>query len=413
MQNYPRMNTSSNETAQQNVCRPFPSAIAQLSFSGDFGGREKVALGLYRSLLGIGQISLLYVVVEERAGKNRNENLLRYLGEETDTFRLFQTSSRFSPLLLFKLASSFKEQGVRVVHCHCYKSLAYSILMRFLRLLDAVVVYTLHGLILRDSWNSRLIKRFHALGLRMTDGVLGCSREILVSSLPDPKGIATASISNALDLPEEDFAALQASKSPAKEELAKRYQLDPEGLVVINVGRLCPQKNYPLYLELIRQELTDNPGSKTNFLIIGNGELLHELETLANLLGVRDKVVFTGFVADMDLVYRAADMLVQTSTWEGTPMCLLEARSYGLPVIAPAVGGNVDVVDSGQDGFLYPKNDIHALKCHYVSYMRSPEIRKGHGKAAFEKTGKNFNTQDWVLKHLAFYSRLTRCEVAQ
>lgn len=396
--------------SRQSDFRALPGTVAQFSFSGDFGGREKVALGLFHSLREVGQKCLLYVVVEERAGKKRNKNLMQSLGDIGPQVQIFTTRSRFSPALLFRLARSFNKENVCVVHCHCYKALFYSVLMRFLGLLDAVVTYTLHGLILPKGIRASLIRISQTMGMYMIDGVIGCSHEILVSSFPKPKKVRTISIINAVKLPEDDFATLQASKFLAQAELVRRYRLDPAGLVVINVGRLCPQKNYPLFLEMVRQGLELEPASKTNFLIVGNGELQVELETLAAQFGVQRHVVFTGFVSDMDLIYRGADLLIQTSVWEGTPMCLLEARAYGLPVVAPAVGGNVDVVESGNDGFLYPVDDVDALMKHYVTYVTNAELRHRHGQAAFQQIGSKFGTRDWALRHMDFYENLTACE---
>lgn len=393
--------------------KPLAGAIAHVTFSGDFGGREKVALELCRSLRELGQESLLFVVIEERAGKKRNQNLLESLGDYSRFGQSFSTRSRFSPRLMFRLSRSFRDQGVRIVHCHCYKSLYYAVMMRLMGILDAFIVYTLHGLILPSGVMASLIRGCQRIGLRMADGVIGCSREVLATSFPNPNGVKTAAIINAIELPADNYAALQATKSQARDELVKRYSLDPHGLIVINVGRICPQKNYAMYLDLIQKNLADNPSSHTNYLIVGDGELQSELEAKADLLGLRSRLVFTGFVSDMDTVYRGADMLVQTSIWEGTPMCLLEARSYGLPVVAPAVGGNVDVVESGRDGFLYPVSDMGALMNHYASYVTNPELRQSHGKAAFERIGNEFGTREWALKHLDFYEGLQPCEGAQ
>jgi len=366
-----------------------------------------VAVGLCRSLRDIGQDCLLYIVIEERAGDKRNENLMRSLGDVGSFGQIRKTRCRFSPRLLFDLAANFREQGVRILHCHCYKALFYAVLMRTLGFFDGAVVYTLHGLILPKGVMPSVIRGFQMLGLRTADGVIGCSREVLASSFPDPGGVKTAAIINAIELPAGDFTALQAGKTKARKELIKRYDLDPEGLVVINVGRLSSQKNFPLYLQLIQRDMSMDPDSRANYLIVGNGELQADLEAIAEKLGIRHRVVFTGFVSDMDSVYLGADLLIQTSTWEGTPMCLLEARAYGLPVIAPAVGGNIDVVTSGKDGLLYPVGDADSLMAAFAEYCRDAALRQNHGQAAYEQTGTEFGMRDWALRHMDFYSVLT------
>lgn len=382
--------------------------MAHFSFSGDFGGREKVAVGLCRSLRGMDVDCRLFMVVETRAGELRNGNLMRSLGDIGTFGEVFLTNSRFSCGLVRRLANRLRELEISVVHCHCYKSLYYAELMRMLGLYRGVVVYTLHGLILPKGGMAFMIMGFQRMGLRLADGVIGCSREVLESSLPRRcRGLST-SIINAIELPEPDASALLAARDEARGDLVARFGLDPGGPVVINVGRLCVQKNYPLYLEMIRQNLSENGAAPVNYLLVGNGELQDELEDTARRMGIRDSVVFTGFVSDMDTVYRGADLLVQTSIWEGTPMCLLEARSYALPVVAPAVGGNVDVVESGSDGVLYPVNDLKALREGFQMYMDDSLTRNRHGRLAYERVRNDFGTEEWGRRHLGFYDEVIR-----
>lgn len=385
-------------------------SVAHLTFSGDFGGREKVAVELCRGMLKMGQPSSLFVIVEERAGSERNANLLRVLDGVAGVGSFFSTHSRFSPRLLFKLAAGLRESKVGVAHCHCYKSLQYCLLMRLFNLYKGKIVYTLHGLILSKGVRSSLIHAAQQIGLHKADGVIGCSREILKSSFPNPKGVKTTSIINAILLPEEDFSTLREGKAAARQRLAEQYSLDADRPVVVNVGRLNPQKNYPLYLDLIARMEREQTGPLPNFLIVGNGVLKDELESQAREQGIRDRVVFTGFVSDMDALYRGADVLVQTSIWEGTPMCLLEARSYGLPAVAPAVGGNVDVVNSGKDGMLYPVGNLQLLSEALEGYLADESRRNLHGEAAHAHVSEAFGVEEWIIRHLNFYLSLAGTE---
>jgi len=381
-------------------------AVAHVSFSGDFGGREKVALGLCRGMLDAGLDCHLYIVVEARAGRERNENLMRRLGDIGGFGHLFRTKARFSPRLMVRLAASLRKHSIAIAHCHCYKSLYYCLLMRLFGLYKGKIVYTLHGLILPKGFMSSLIHAVQQFGLHRADGVIGCSREILRSSFPDPKGVKTDSIINAIEMPEDEYEAFETGRAEARKALIERYGLNPDQPIVINVGRLNPQKNYPLYLELIRRQRDGSPEAKVNFLIVGSGELREELEANAVELDVADDVIFTGFVSDMDTLYRGADILVQTSVWEGTPMCLLEARSYGLPAVAPAVGGNVDVVMSGEDGILFPVGDLRQLAEGLDGYLADPALCDAHGRSAFERVKNDFSIRVWVRQHADFYQNV-------
>lgn len=381
--------------------------VVHMSFSGDFGGREKVAASLQRAMVRSGHRSLLYMIVEERVGPVGNANLIRSLGPDDGNRRLFRTGVRFSLPLLWQLRTQLVADDVTVVHCHCYKSLFYSLLLRGLGLINARVVYTLHGLVLEPGWNSSLIEAVQRAGLRLSDGIVGCSEEILRANAVPTDDVRTTAIINAIEPPSRDFETLEAGRATARGELVTRFGLRGEKPVAINVGRLCPQKNYPLYFKMIREDLDANNGdTRAHYLVLGNGKMERELREEARLMGVERHVVFTGFVADMDSVFSGADLLIQTSTWEGTPMCLLEAQSYGLPSVVPDVGGNGAVIVNGENGYLYPVGDLAALTGHVDAYLRDSDQRVRHGRAASRNARTRFGTEPWVQQHMEFYTRI-------
>jgi len=382
------------------------SSIVHMSFSGDFGGREKVAASLHRATHRAGYDCRLYMVVEERVGTTGNANLLRSLGDDTARMRFFRTDSRFSVRLLMELRRSLREDGVRLVHCHCYKSLFYSLLLRDCGLADIAVVYTLHGLVLRPGCISSLIRLVQHVGLRLCDGVVGCSEEILRAHVSAGAADRAVAIINAIECPAE-YADIASRRAAARERLLERFGLYGQKPVVINVGRLCPQKNFPLYLRLVARDVERNGGEPgAHYLLLGNGALETELKEEARRLGVERHVVFTGFVAEMDQVFTGADLLVQTSIWEGTPMCLLEAQSYGLAVVVPDVGGNGAVVADGENGALYPVGDMDALAVRVDAYLADARLRERHGQAAYVNVRTRFDMESWVSRHVDFYNRL-------
>jgi glycosyltransferase involved in cell wall biosynthesis len=381
--------------------------IVHLSFSGDFGGREKVASVLCKVMKSLGRICFLYMVVEKRAGSSRNANLINALRSDGDGCKLFYTSSKLSWPLMRQIASSLQEDRAAVVHCHCYKSLFYAAFMKRLKMIDSVIVYTLHGLVLRDDFKSKIIEKSESLGIGMADGVVGCSREVLERTLPPKWKRPTRVLINSLDSGFADYKDLITYRKNARSLLVNHYGLPANIPIVINVGRLTPQKNFNLYLQMIKQlaEMGDVI-PETIFLVVGDGELRSELEQMADQLQLKDKVRFSGFVEDMATLYAGADLLVQSSSWEGTPMCLLEARTFGLPVVAPAVGGNGEVVNHGRDGALYSVGDLASLTNETARYLGSASLREEHGRLAFKHVTQEFGTSDWAIGHINFYDEL-------
>lgn len=127
---------------------------------------------------------------------------------------------------------------------------------------------------------------------------------------------------------------------------------------LLAIGRLVPQKNYPLLLDALAR-ITH---LKWTLNVLGDGPLLKSLQGQAQALGIGDRVTFHGFVPDPVAFLSRAHALVLSSAWEGQGAVLLEALACGCPVIAvrstPAVGA---VLDDGRYGTLVPPGDAKAL----------------------------------------------------
>lgn len=117
---------------------------------------------------------------------------------------------------------------------------------------------------------------------------------------------------------------------------------EPGPLRLLFVGRLGVQKNVALLLDALA-EVTE----PVRLRIVGEGELRAGLEAKTERLGLADRVEFCGRLHGPDLVkaYADAQAFVLPSEREGMPLVLLEAMAAGLPVIATAVQGNIELVD--------------------------------------------------------------------
>lgn len=133
-----------------------------------------------------------------------------------------------------------------------------------------------------------------------------------------------------------------------------RRSLGLEGTLVLTVARLYKWKNIDVLIRLV-PDLP--PGSK--LVIVGDGPEEPFLKGLAHELGVAERVVFVGRVPQerVSLYLRAADVFVLNTRYEGLSHTILEAMDVGLPVVATAVGGNMELIEDGYNGFLVPVDD--------------------------------------------------------
>jgi len=130
-----------------------------------------------------------------------------------------------------------------------------------------------------------------------------------------------------------------------------------DDFVWLSVGRLHDQKDHATLL----RALAYLPGPRPTVAIAGDGPLRGHLEALAAQLGVDPSVRFLGQRSDVPNLLGAADGLVLSSAWEGSPNVVLEAMAAAVPVVATEVGGVPELVRSGETGYVVPPNDAGAL----------------------------------------------------
>ncbi|PRD41931.1 glycosyl transferase [Phyllobacterium phragmitis] len=129
--------------------------------------------------------------------------------------------------------------------------------------------------------------------------------------------------------------------------------------VVLGVGKLKPQKDFPTLLRAfaaLRRE------REARLIILGEGPDRAELEALARELGVASDVAFPGFVANPFPYMAHAGLFVLSSTFEGLPGVLIQALACGCPVISTdCPGGSAEILENGRYGALTPVGDVGAL----------------------------------------------------
>jgi glycosyltransferase involved in cell wall biosynthesis len=153
--------------------------------------------------------------------------------------------------------------------------------------------------------------------------------------------------------------------------------------VWLAVGRFELAKDYPNMLRAFAQ--VRQRESSAVLLLVGHGSLQVETESLAQSLGLGDRVRFLGVRSDVPEVMASADGYVMSSAWEGMPIALLEAAAAGLPIVATRVGGNHEVVRDGESGYLVPPRDHEALGQAMLRLMQqAPEERRAMGERGRE-----------------------------
>ncbi|MFK0086200.1 glycosyltransferase [Pseudomonas sp. NPDC090755] len=154
-----------------------------------------------------------------------------------------------------------------------------------------------------------------------------------------------------------DIEALQAIQVPAA-QARQALGLDPQAWIVGNVGRLHPDKDQATLLRGFAKALPHLPAG-ARLAILGKGRLEQTLKAQATELGIAGQVDFLGQVPDARRYFRAFDAFALSSDHEPFGMVLLEAMVAGVPLVATACGGAIEVVEGV--GILFPLGDAERL----------------------------------------------------
>ncbi|MEX2430768.1 MAG: glycosyltransferase, partial [Dehalococcoidia bacterium] len=140
--------------------------------------------------------------------------------------------------------------------------------------------------------------------------------------------------------------------------------------VVLAVGRLEPQKDYPTLLSAFARAARSR---SARLVVLGEGSQRQALETLARELGVEDSVDLPGFQANPFAYMARAAVFVLSSAWEGLPNVLIQAMACGTPVVSTdCPSGPSEVLEDGKWGRLVPVGDAEALAEAILATLDAP-----------------------------------------
>jgi len=170
------------------------------------------------------------------------------------------------------------------------------------------------------------------------------------------------------------------------------------------------QKNHPLFFRAAR--IIQEKIPETRYLLVG--DMLHagmhgsdryhaQMERLVDELGIRSRCLFLGNRADVSRLYRACDVTVLPSLFEGTPNVLLESMACGVPVVATDVSDNAYVVKNGETGYLVSVGDDAALAESVLRILRDDDLREKMSRGSYDRIETEFSLKRLVDKMLLVY----------
>lgn len=189
------------------------------------------------------------------------------------------------------------------------------------------------------------------------------------------------------------------SDSNIRIKARKMLNISEHERVILAVGRLWEQKDYPNLFEAI--SLLNNV-NRPLLLISGDGPLRSELENYVKKLNISEKVIFLGFRHDISELMNACDVFVLPSAWESFGLVVAEAMSAECVVIATDCGGVKEVL--GEEGLLVPpRNRKKLAKALETALAYSLDESKEIGFLAKKRVVELYSIENTANEYLKIY----------
>jgi glycosyltransferase EpsD len=243
---------------------------------------------------------------------------------------------------------------------------------------DTKVIYTAHGFHFYKGASLKNWVLFYPVEVLLsyiTDGIITMNAEdfnrLSTSSFKSKYKYAIDGIGvnpNRLEFDDSELTAL-------KEEL----QLNPQDVSVLYIAEFIPRKNHQFIFKQLKDIVNRNPHIK--FLFAGGfASEKTKLEKQAADDNVLDHIRFLGYRDDIGKIIALADIGVSSSLAEGLPIGVLELMYNNIPVIASNIRGHEDIINDGENGYLFNFDQGEKLANTVEELAENKEFREEIGK---------------------------------
>lgn len=196
------------------------------------------------------------------------------------------------------------------------------------------------------------------------------------------------------------FQTRDLDVSVTRTELRAQLGIPQSAYLLGTVARITPQKDFPTLLRAFAMVVNKFPESF--LVVVGEGDLYAEMQSIASRLGVEHRIKWIGKVENVDNYLQIFDVFVLASKYEGFGLVLLEAANANLPIVASNTSAIPEVL--GKDyKYLFDAGNFDDL------FAKLDSLRLTHDKYYIHSTNKSilsrFTIQKMLQETMNFYSR--------
>jgi len=211
-----------------------------------------------------------------------------------------------------------------------------------------------------------------------------CAKETIVKKSNIPEERITV-IYNGIDIPKQKLVPL--IKRPME---------------VITVANIRLSKGYLEYLDVIGRVVS--VFTEVKFVFIGRDDMSGVIERAIIDADLEEFITYKGFQKDVSISYNRARIFALPSLWgEGCPTTILEAFSFGVPVVAYAIDGIPELVNNNTDGILSKPSDVQSMADGICKLLTNIDVAQEYADSGHKKVSHNFSIKSSMLNHDAFW----------
>jgi glycosyltransferase involved in cell wall biosynthesis len=310
------------------------------------GGAEKVSINLSKFLIQNG-FTVHFILLQKKG------EFLRIIPKNIKIFCINKIRFRDS---IFPLASYFKKNNPQFIFVNMWPLTTIAVLSWVLAGRKGKLFLVDHSILSQSILNVKFYKKLVLkLSIMITyplaNKVIGVSKGVIndIISLGQLHKDKAIYIYNPLTIKNRVYFP---KKIPVSWE--------DSSFKILSIGRFTEEKNHKLLIKAFQILIKTNIGAK--LIILGDGSLFRETKEFVKNLGLENHIHLPGFVLDAEPFFIHADLFVLSSNVEGFGNVIVEALSYGVPVVSTdCPSGPSEILDRGKFGTLVPIEDAESL----------------------------------------------------